>query len=267
MKIDLSTPALLGWFGADARAIRTILELPGLLNRSSLLEGGYQGPVWNGTAHIGVIDDMRIIVVVISAAGQDKDQLVCRIYGASDSEAHWFPFEPIYEQLSEKSPPPRLDLTVTKERLATLISTTSVWPSDRCASDMTPMTTAIVTYISRASGVSLPLHINCELPLEIMAEDAERSFPLDSIAVMMNDVRPAAVLTSEEGDIPYVWIRPAVISFDTPSEGYSLASRRAAKIQLADYGVSPDQLVLLDELAGEIRDSCDDDSGFDEDEE
>jgi len=255
MKPDPSHQRHSGWNKADAGAIHAILELPVILKQSTTTVGAYDGPTASGRAQLSVVNGNSIMVVQTTATGVIQKKTNCRVYGEADSDACWYPFEPIYEQFSASKPPAQIDLTMTQERLKLLVGTTSVWPRDRVGANCKPTTRTIISHVRRASNVESPLHINCASPLELWLEDASDPIFMDTIASDLDELQPAVVLTVEKGEIPLLWIRPAVVSFDTIAKPFSQKSEELSEQRLAAFGVKADALARLNAFANEIADA------------
>ena len=101
------------------------------------------------------------------------------------------------------------------------------------------------------------MFVFCASPVELCPEEGSEPIFIEMVADELNEFQPAAVLTLEPGDLPYLWIRPAVVSFETSIRRFGPKSRERSEQKLASFGIDAEALARIDELASEIADVCD----------
>lgn len=251
-----------GWNTAAAQPFLILLDLPLKMTRSSSGDDSYYATTTTGQIWLTIVNGEYVAVSRTESTASGKGQKFT-IFGDTESDAHWYPLQPLYDQLEAGEMPEEIDLTVVRERMAKLSQKVVLLSSDSSGASASSLTQTVMAFLrvkSEAEGqLALFLSETVEINLDPDFYDVESgSITISPNATLLGPIAASAVPMYDEGDSTRLRLRPAVMTFDDEWAATQPQTVGALSTRLTELGYSREDRLLLNDVLSELRDCMDD---------
>lgn len=236
-----------------ANPVQLLLNLPWSMVAVEGNPGHYAGDTQDGSLRLQVVAD-EFIRIFPDGYGAPEKSFTVSAWGDKYSGAHWYPFQPLYDQIFP-FPPPVLDLTVTRLRLALLSHNAELLREDPDEASIDPVTQAAMCYLRSATKIDgdyfLSLSEAAELTIERLIDAGEDPYLIDPASAELGPLPVSAVLMHDGRALRHFMIRPAIMQFSKSSGRRPTV--RSLRACLRELGMTPEHLHNLELLASNLK--------------
>jgi hypothetical protein len=247
---------------ASEAAMAPLLKIADLPNDTQLVgnfDVGFSVNFGQGeTMTLAFEDDMPRLTFCDASGIKIFDGFV-RALGRIESDAFWYPFAPIFEQV-EFADPTCLSLTSVIEHVRTLLERAEFFEPENETVPIGSRPRAAAEYLRAQSGVGGRWLLYLRAPFFLRVDDDEISvedmvMSLNTLPPGLDELGERALIDSAPGNPSNWWLCPAVLVLDDAD--LSSEAGDEALASLVELGFSEEEISALDRVARRVADAYD----------